>query len=99
MKILFNNYEEVEALLSIIRDYESEKLQDRLKNSKIKDAIDDMRTSVHIYTIKNSIGIIGKVKCHCGYEWMAMCSKSTKKIICPKCEKFIAVPSSIKKKI
>lgn len=98
MKILFNNYQEVGALSSIIQDYESGKLKDRLKNVKIKNAIDDMRTSIHIYTIKNSIGIIGSVKCtHCGHEWTAMCSKDTKKIVCPECERFIVVPSSIKR--
>ena len=94
MKILFNNDEEIDAISSIIRDYESKNL-----NSKIKNAIDDMRTSIHIYTIKNSVGVIGNVKCiYCHHEWIAMCSKLTKKIVCPKCEKLILVPLAIKRK-
>lgn len=50
------------------------------------DFVSDLKLAVEIFKIRNYMDRIGPMKCDkCKYEWMAIISKTSNKLKCPKC--------------
>lgn len=83
MKILFKSYEESRILSGMIVGFEDSK---RYKtDEEFRQIVEDMRTSVHLFNIKN-IGMVGIMICgECKHKWTAICSEKSKELVCPKC--------------